>query len=150
MEIDKIVKAVRHKVHMSLDEIALSSGYSKSTLSMIENGKRNTSIITLSDILNSMGYELKVVKKNMFTQDIVEWSSDLPEMVEDAEADEETIREWGRPVKSKKDYLLADSDGNIVCSRLYRFPDNVLEDDGNVGIHPRVWMEKPHFIERRT
>lgn len=139
-----MLKKIREKVRMSIIEAAMASGYTKSTISLLENGKRNGGIYTINDILNAYGYELKIVKKGLFDQDVIEWNKELPEEMEpDPEADEGMVAEFGRPIRTKEEYLIVSEDGEVFRSRLYLFEDGKIESNGYYNEKPMCWLQAP-------
>lgn len=142
MEIGEILHELRKKQRLSMSEAALASGYNKATISMLERGRRNGGLYTIDDILNAYGYELKVIKKGLFEQDIVEWTQELPEtMHPDKEADETMVKEFGIPLKSDNEYIVLGDDERLYSSRLYLFEDGTIEADGYNDIKPIAWMQ---------
>lgn len=145
--IDKLLRRLRKEQHMTLSEVALATGYTVSTLSQIETGKRKNvgQFETIEDMIHAYGYEFKIVKAGIFKNDIIEWETIVPDdMVPDMDQPEWMIEEYGRAKVTKDEYLIASSEG-IYSSKLYEFPDGKLEDDGYVGVKPMAWMELPHY-----
>lgn len=55
--------SLRKKEHITQMELAKITGNSQQTISLIERKERIPSIKTFSHILNALGYELQIVKK---------------------------------------------------------------------------------------
>lgn len=144
MNIADAIMNLRYKSGMSMKQVADEIDMAKATISNVETGHRGGTFKTVEKILSVFGYELKIVKKGTFKADILEWSKELPEeMYPDDEANEYLIAEFGRPLKSKDEFLVLTEQGNIISSRLYLFEDGKIEVDRYWNEKPVAWMAKP-------
>ena len=143
IDTSKILKTLRKKCKMTTEEAAEKSGYSRYTIYCREKGKKG-GFNSFVDLLDTYGYELKVVPKGMFESDIIEFTNVLPDnMIDDMDATEEIVAEFGRSKKSEKEYLILGEYGNMFCSRLYLFDDGTIEEEGYYNEKPIAWMEAP-------
>lgn len=67
LELGNKIKTLRKERGLTQDTLAKMAHISRATLSKLENGNiANTSIVTLNDILNHLGFELDVKEVNPF------------------------------------------------------------------------------------
>lgn len=65
-EIGEIIQARREELSLNQDDLVEMAGITKKTLYMIETGKGNPSIVTLSSVLEVLGLEMNIqIKKTL-------------------------------------------------------------------------------------
>ena len=63
MTVGEIVRKCRWEKEWSIKTLSDKSGVARQTITDAEYGRRNTSVAVLAELLDSMGYELAVSKK---------------------------------------------------------------------------------------
>lgn len=64
MEIGKKILRIRKDKNLTIRDLSALCGIQISTLSVIEQGKRNVGVETAERILNSLGYKLVIAQKD--------------------------------------------------------------------------------------
>ncbi|WP_457608036.1 helix-turn-helix domain-containing protein [Nitratifractor sp.] len=73
LELGERIKSLRKERGMTQEALAKRAGISRTTLSKLENGYiAQISVVTLSEILNALGYELDITPLNPFAGDFVQ------------------------------------------------------------------------------
>ena len=60
----EIIKMCRHHIKWSQMKLSVESSISQSTILEIERGHRDCRVNTFEKLLNTMGYEIEVLKKD--------------------------------------------------------------------------------------
>jgi len=63
MNIGRVIRVERESQGLSQMEISLRSGYSQANIARIELGRQAGGFQTITDILNALGLDIRVVKK---------------------------------------------------------------------------------------
>jgi len=67
LELGSSVRKLRKEKHITQEKLAKMTNISRATLSKLENGQiAQVSIVTLNNILNSLGYEIDINPLNPF------------------------------------------------------------------------------------
>ena len=64
MRVGEIVKECRQTKGMTQKQLSEMSGVARQTVADVECGRHGTSVAILTELLDAMGYELAVVKKD--------------------------------------------------------------------------------------
>ncbi len=70
LDLGERIRELRKERGLTQEELAKQAGISRATLSKLENGFiSQISVVTLSEILNTLGYELDITPLNPFASD---------------------------------------------------------------------------------
>lgn len=63
IDVAKEIRKCRAEKHMSQDELSLAVGIGRGQIHHYESGKTCPSVYRFEDILNALGYELRIVER---------------------------------------------------------------------------------------